>query len=113
VACPTVISPPWQPPGWQPTSIPANTTYQIVLSGGGVPQGASVAFIQLSVKGTPGDSVTTRDAAGDDYTPCRAQVSNLWNDTLGFAPIDSNNAIYIHNYASASVSVEVKVFGYT
>lgn len=118
MACPTVIDPPWLPPNWQPASIPPSTTIQIVLTGGGVPKGASMAFVQLSVKSPIANSaVAVMDgsvANANAFSPVRSQVANIYNDTLAFAPIDSSNAIYVHNYDGANtVSVEVKVFGYT
>lgn len=118
MACPTVIDPPWLPPGWQPATIPPSETVQIVLTSGGIPNGASMVFIQLSVKSPATDSaIAAMDGSGANahaFSPVRSQVANLYNDTLAFAPVDSSNAIYIHNYDGVNtVSVEVKVFGYT
>jgi hypothetical protein len=112
LGCPTFLNPPWQVPGWAPATIGPGVT-QINLNGSGVPNGATVAYLQLSVLGTAGQAAGPTDSTGAlESNVSRAQVVGTDNDTLGFAPIFTGNNIYIRNYSGANLSVWVRVVGY-
>jgi len=111
MSCPTLVSPPWAPWGFQ--TIPPGQTVALSLSGGPVPTGATIVFTQLSVQGAPGVAVYPTYPTGDASDPVRAQASGIWNDTLGFCPIWSDFTIRIKNSDAANTAtVYVRALGY-
>lgn len=113
MSCPVPITP-WTPSGWNPASLSPGSVNQIVPPTSVVPSGAGAVYLQLSVKGNPGDAVGATDSNGNQAgNPVRAQVSGIWNDTLGFAQM-FGNAFYIKNFnPNDTVSVTVVILAYS
>jgi hypothetical protein len=118
MACPTVLSTPYTPPGWGPSSQGPGNIAQIVPPTNVIPPGASVAFIQLSVASSVAkDAAYPSNSDGQQAgNPVRVQVADpsagFYNDSLAFAPL-YNGAIYIHNSASGhNMNVWVVFLGY-
>ena len=116
MGCPTFLNPPWQVPGWDPNN-QAPGVSPINLTGSGVPNGATVAFLALSVNGSPGQAASATDSSASVHSNrVRVQVSGVYNDGLAFAPIfyDSSGTpwIYIDNDSLSNLDVWVRVVGY-
>lgn len=122
MACPTSIFPPsgalasanygQESGGW--VNIPSGGVAQFSISSY-VPPGPAIAFLALSVRsGTIGDAVGTSDSAGNNPgTVVRVQAGNNWSDILGWGWIDSGLNFYVKNYAGETVSVYVRLLGYS
>jgi hypothetical protein len=118
MGCVVPIAPVWTPSGWNPSSQAPGATTGIAPPTTVVPSGAGVAFIQLSIESAnPGDACWPTDPNGNQAgAPVRVQTANIYNETLGFAPlylVGSQLYFYIRNNASGhNVNVWIVVLGY-